>query len=737
MAQDDDAGQGQLELPGVTQKTGRRRRLGQTAVAPENPVARVVVERVPLHVDQLFDYLIPARMHEAVGPGVRVRVPFGGQVVDGFVVDRVPDSNHEGALAHLKGVYGVAVVPPQLFELAGLVADYYGGALADVLRLAVPSRHARSESPVVAPRPVVAAGWGQDRWQRYVGGSAFVRRVAAGEPVRGVWTALPGVQGNDGVGDSAVPWWVCDVVQAVGGALDGGRRGLVIVPDSRDVDVVVQGFLAAGAQLFDSSEPVASDDDADTVDGASEGAGGVDGGPGLPDAPVLTFLTHDLSQGERYRRYLAACSGRVDIVVGTRSAAFVPLPDVGLTVLWHDADESFQDRHAPYPHAREVVALRSDAQGCALLVGGFGRSLQGQSLVSSGWAAPIVAAREVVRATAPRMVHFGDQDYAADGPSAGRLPPRVWRAIHHASMVGPVLVHVPRAGYVPSLACAACRESAHCPTCRGPLSLGGSGSVPQCGWCGRLAGDWRCGQCGAGRVRAVRIGSDRTAEELGRAFPGVAVRVSGGRAVGGVLARVPARPSIVVATPGAEPVVAGGYVLTVVLDAHVARGSGGLYASVQVFDRWMAAAALTRSRDDQGVVYVVGEGPALPTAALVRWDGGWLAEREFDERVELSLPPAVRVAALTGDQRIVSAMVEKLRHLDELTVLGPVEIDPDHPDIPERLRDTLEPVVRVIVRVPVRRGRVLASELRALLRIASAQRELSLVHVVLDPKELL
>ena len=76
-----------------------------------------------------------------------------------------------------------------------------------------------------------------------------------------------------------------------------------------------------------------------------------------------------------------------------------------------------------------------------------------------------------------------------------------------------------------------------------------------CAWCGLLHPDWECPICGGRPLRAPVVGADRTAEELGRAFPNTVIRQSGG---GGVLAEVPSTPALVVATPGAEPVADGG-----------------------------------------------------------------------------------------------------------------------------------------------------------------------------------
>ncbi|NUS51107.1 MAG: primosome assembly protein PriA, partial [Nocardioidaceae bacterium] len=117
--------------------------------APERPVARVLVD-VPLaHLDRPFDYLVPAKMHEQVVPGARVKVRFAGQDVDGFVLERVERSDHEGRLAPLRrAVSAEPVLSAAVARLSGLVAARYAGTRSDVLRLAVPARHATTEKQV-------------------------------------------------------------------------------------------------------------------------------------------------------------------------------------------------------------------------------------------------------------------------------------------------------------------------------------------------------------------------------------------------------------------------------------------------------------------------------------------------------------------------------------------------------------------------------------------------------------
>jgi primosomal protein N' (replication factor Y) len=173
-----------------------------------------------------------------------------------------------------------------------------------------------------------------------------------------------------------------------------------------------------------------------------------------------------------------------------------------------------------------VLLTRAERAGCAALVGGFTRTAEAQQLVEAGWAHELLADRATTRAHAPRVIASGDDSDPAAGPA--RLPTLAWRAARAALAAGtPVLVQVPRRGYVPSVACAQCGTPARCRHCSGPLALSSASGVPGCRWCGRAAADHACVTCGDRRMRASVIGARRTAEELGRAFAGTTVRTSG------------------------------------------------------------------------------------------------------------------------------------------------------------------------------------------------------------------
>ncbi|MQA01543.1 MAG: primosome assembly protein PriA [Streptosporangiales bacterium] len=652
----------------------------RTAAKPEPaerlPVARVAVDMSLPHLDRPFDYLVPADA-DCV-PGCRVRVRFAGSLVDGFVLDRVDRSEHEGRLAFLdRVVSGEPVLAPQVATLARAVADRYAGTMADVLRLAVPPRHAKVEAEppgVAAPAPQPPDGPGP--WAEYTAGAAYVRELAAGRPARAVWNALPGAD------------WPAAIAHAVATVRSVGNGAVVVVPDHRDV-----------ARL----------------DAAVRAACG-------PDQHVV--LTAELGPAQRYRRWLAVRRGAVQVVVGTRAAMFAPVHDLGLVVCWDDGDDLHAEQRAPYPHVREVLCLRAHREGAAALIGGFASTAEGARLLATGWAHAVAGDRSAVRAAMPAVRVAGDDADLARDPAArsARLPQSAWRAAKEALAHGPVLVQTPRRGYVPVLACRSCRHTAHCPHCQGPLAATGDGQ-PACRLCGRPVANWRCPSCSATGLRAVVVGAARTAEELGKAFPGVRVRVSGGDA--DVLAEVPAAGQLVVATPGAEPVAAGGYAAALLLDGWALLGRADLRAAEEALRRWLTAAALVRTGSAGGRVVVLADSSLPVVQALVRWDPAGFAERELADRAELRFPPAVRAAAVTGDATAVDELLGADRLPEVSDVLGPVPLPGDPQE------------VRALVRVPRRDGAALAAGLHAGLAVRSAVKAPGKVRVQVDPLEVL
>ncbi len=692
MTDADDEGQLALMPDLVRERARDAKQRAQTAAsgpkpvdpAEHLPVARVLVD-VPLaHLDRPFDYLVPRKLDDQVVPGSRVKVRFAGQDVDGFVLERVETSDHEGRLAPLRrAVSAEPVLLPAVSRLSELVAARYAGTRSDVLRLAVPQRHATVEKqqskPTVTGAVDVEAT--ERLWSDYDGG-AFVRELAAGDSPRRVWSALPGAD------------WPALLAAAAAATLASGRGALLCVPDHRDVarlDEALTELLGDGRHVV---------------------------------------LTADLGPAQRYRAFLAVARGAVKVVVGTRAAAFAPVHDLGLVALWDDGDDLYAEPRAPYPHTREVLLLRAQEELCGVLVGGFARTVEGAYLVRSGWAAEIVAERATLRAHAPQVSITGATDRELErDPLArsARLPRSAFDAIRVGLQHGPVLLQTPRQGYVSSLGCDRCRTPARCRTCHGPLQLASAHEPPSCRWCGTADPQWACAECRGRGLRAPVLGDRRTAEEIGRAFPGTTVRTSAGDRV---LAEVDDEPAIVVATPGAEPVAPGGYACVVLLDTWLMLGRADLRTAEESLRRWLNAAALARPAGSGGRVVVVGEPSDPALQALVRWDPSGFAEREMNERQSAHLPPASRLATVIGPEEDVATALELLRLPAGAEVLGPAPLPPAPG--PARAGASDEAEVRAVVRVPRAAGTELSRTLVEMQGVRAA-RKLGPVRVRVDP----
>jgi primosomal protein N' (replication factor Y) len=653
-------------------------------VSERLPVARVAVDISLAHLDRPFDYLVPASLDEVAVPGCRVRMRFAGQLVDGYLLERTQTSEHQGRLARLERVISPEpVLTPEIFDLARAVADRYAGTLADVLRLAIPPRHATAEREIPAERAAAAAQRpAPGSWARYPAGEAFLAGLADRRPVRAAWSALPG------------PHWPAEIAVAAGTTAAAGRGVVIVVPDARDLE---------------------------RVDVALAGIDHV-------------CLSADLGPAERYRRWLAVRRGLVPVVAGTRAAMFAPVADLGLVVLWDDGDDLHAEPRAPYPNAREVLALRAHRVGAAALIGGFARTAELTQLVANGWARPLTGSPNALRQAAPLIRAAPDEAELARDAAAmtARLPSLALRTARTALAGGPVLVQVPRRGYLDAIACDRCRAQARCVTCGGPLEISGSREIPGCRWCGALAADWTCARCGSGRLRALVIGAARTAEELGRAFPGVSVRTSGGPHV---LATVPAEPALVIATPGAEPVAPEGYAGALLLDGWALLGRPSLRAAEEALRRWMNAAALVRAA---GPVVVLAEASLPAVQALIRWDPVIFSERELAERAELGFPPAVRMASVTGASDAVAEFVGSAGLPARAEVLGPVPAGSwgsGRPESGERASREREPQERALIRISRGEGLALARALHAAQATRSARKDGAAVRVQLDPAE--
>ncbi len=619
-------------------------------------VARVLVDSSLPQLDRLFDYRIPAGLIEQAVPGVRVRVPIrsAGRIADGFIVEVVEGGDYPGPLSDLEAVVSeIPVLAPEVWALARRVADRAAGSANDVVRLAVPKRQVRVEkawlaepAPALAPvAPVEVSGYD----------------VAIVPGARYALDAVPRVT-RLRTGQWVGEWAVTMAALAVRAIADDASA-ILAVPDYRD-----QRQLAAAL--------------ADV----------------LP-AERIVHLDARQSNPERYRAVLDCLRDDALAIVGNRSVVYAPAARLGLIAVWDDGDPLHAEPLSPYVHSRDAALVRQEQQDCALVFLGHSRSTDVERLVELGWLSEALPVRAVLPRVIPTVQQQSDDRLAAQA----RIPSSAWRAAREAMQGGPVLVQVARPGYAPRIACATCGQSARCAFCEGPLATKTARSVPACQWCGRIAANWACDNCGGITFRSVGQGSTRTAEDLGRAFPGALVIIADGDHQ---VLEVSDRPALVIATRGAEPVAAGGYRAILLLDGERMLARESLRVAEDCLRWWSNAIALGAPG---APAILVGVGGALATA-LSTWRLAAYARGELSDRRRLRFPPALRVATVTGDAASVEKSLVSVAGLERVDVLGPTDVESGG--------------VRAIVRFDHAEGAAVASALRAeVIRNATSRRK--------------
>jgi primosomal protein N' (replication factor Y) len=618
-------------------------------------IARVLIDSPLPQLDHLFDYAIPDELAPLAQPGVRVRVPLrsANRVADGYLIDLIdphelpaggaadatldgtgPDTGYSGKLSPIDTIVSaVPVLTAPVWQLARRLADRAAGNASDIVRLAVPPRAVRVEKAWLAARAAepaesdvpAAADLAEPGFAEY---PPETLGTIVADRLRVCIAAVPSLVRlpDDG---STVGTWAITMAELAVSALRQGKSSILMTPDFRDQDQLQAALLM-----------LAPADDIVRVDARQ-------------------------SNPDRYRGFLSLLEGTPRIILGNRSAVYAPAHDLGLIVIWDDGDPLYGEQLSPYVHARDAALIRREAADCALVFIGHSRSVEVERLIEIGWLRAVHPTRDIH----PRVIPTTFQSEPDAQARAARIPSAAWLAAKDAVRTGPVLVQVASPGYAPMLACRSCGQSARCTKCQGPLAQSAANATPACRWCGHLAAGWRCSHCEATQLRVVTVGTGRTAEELGRAFPGSRVIVADGEHT---VQTIGPEPALVVATRGAEPIPRNGYSAILLLDGERMLARESLRVGEDCLRWWANAAALAAPGAS---VMLAGVGGAL-AHALNTWQPGPYAAAELADRRQLRFPPAVRVASVTGTSAEVATAIESLAELPGLDVLGPVSYEP-------------------------------------------------------------
>ena len=557
-------------------------------------IARVVIDSPLPQLDRLFDYSIPQEMVSQVITGVRVRVKFGRSksLLDGFVVEVVESSEFSGELNPISElVSGVPVLDPEIYKLVRAVADRQAATASDVLRLAIPDRSVAVEKKWLSSSSVATSA---RRAERGLKQTALVSPFTT----------------SDG------PAWALLIRDICSRAVNGGSSVIVVVPDFRDQTALVEILRSSQISNF-----------------------------------VINYTT-DTQKSKRYSAFLNALGSDVSIVVGSRSAVYAPVRNLGQIIIWDDGDGSHQEPTSPYSHTRDISLLRQRLADCNLLFLGHSRSTEVARLVSLKYLEDVS-----VPFNLPKIA-YSDTDLRVDSMA--------WQAVRDGLKNGPVLIQVASKGTATSVFCSNCDKRAECRQCHGPLWIDDRNYV-KCRWCNAVNMDFRCLDCGGEKLKQGRAGSTRTLAEFGRAFPGV--QLIEATAQDNIQTMKPGK-FLVVATPGAEPRVHGGYAAIIILDAKLSLNRDSLRATEDAVRSWSNALALGSSESRAVLVGVSG----VLAKKFSLWAHAEISQHEYLSRAELRFPPSIRLASISSSKDLIQQVTSETKDLSGMETLGPMPI---------------------------------------------------------------
>lgn len=561
-------------------------------------IARVIIDSPLPALDKVFDYRIGEDLAAQVKPGVRVRVPFGRskQKLDAFVVGLVEKSEFEGKLSTVAEVVSpLPVLPENIYNLLRALADRQASTLGDLLSSAIAQRFVRVEKSLYSDFTIQ-------------------RRTQPDHPKLQAALAKPGTVSSE-FGAVPVAEWVVTLMRAAIDQLNRGYSSILLVPDFRD-----QALLKKTIEQSDYAQHL--------IDFSSEQTGSA-----------------------RYAAYLKCLTPGAHIVIGSRSAVFAPLQNLGVIAMFDDGDRNYIDQQSPYLHARDAVLVRQSIDKCSLLFVAHARSPEVQRLIEIGFLTD-----QEPEFKAPRIAY---------DESDARVSTLAWSAIRDGLSEGVVLVQVNSRGVARTAYCDECASRALCNRCNGPIWID-STYTPRCRWCNAQNLAFSCSNCKAKKLRQGYGGSTRTAAEFGASFAGAQIIEA---SADHLVEKVSGKNKIVIATPGAEPFCSEGYSRVIVLDGRQALNRDSLRASEQAVREWSNAIAKLAP---EGRAVIVGVNSQLG-ARLSLWQQREIASEELKNRRELDFPPHLRLGSIEASREVIAQIASEIS-VDGVQMLGPISL---------------------------------------------------------------
>ena len=642
---------------------------------------------LPVPLPQLFDYAPPAgHAPSAADVGRRLRVPFGPRELVGIVAGIEPrEAPPVGLRAALGFLEPEPLVAGELAASLNWLARYLHAPPGEVLATALPATLRRGE-----PLPDLT----RHGWRLTEAGHTALPGLRAGAPQRlSEWLAAQAAEGvEEALLDSLQPEWrgamrslgKRDLVERVAMSMSPptahGVPGPALNPEQRAAAEAIRSasgfapFLLDGVTGSGKTE-VYLDAIADCL---ARGRQALVLVPeiGLTPQMLARFqqrlgvpvhaLHSGLNDGERARAWWAAAQGQARVIVGTRSAVFVPLPEAGLIVIDEEHDGSYKQFDGIRYHARDFAIVRARALQVPVVLGSATPSLDSLQNARAGRYTHLRLTQRAGDAKPPRVRVLD----VRKRPLQAGLAPEALAAIRAAlDAGGQVLVFKNRRGYAPVLLCHDCGWSAHCPRCSTPehptpMTAHAAGRRLQCHHCGmRRPTPQACPDCASLALQPQGNGTERIEELLAAEFTEVPViRIDRGStqkrdALQAHFDTLGTRPGILIGTQ----MLAKGHDLPNLTLVAVVGIDEGLYSAdfrsgEKLAQLLVQVAGRAGRADKPGEVLLQTHHPDHPLLhTLVRGGYHAFADEELGLREAAALPPFTHLALLRAEAQQVDA----------------------------------------------------------------------------------
>ena len=652
-----------------------------------NPSRRRIYLRtaVPAPLSQLFDYLPPPHNGASVQPGMRVLVPFGRSSKVAVVVATATEPGVAAARVRpaIQLLDTLPTVTGPIMRLARWAADYYAHPLGDVMHGILPPP-ARVAKPLPSPYP--------RRW-RLTGGHVPPPPSRAPLQTRLLERLTDAPQGLDAEALAVCgPGWR----RAIAALVDKGlvESGGAHAPEAQPLPATVRD-----APITPNAEQVAAVDAICAALGefavfALEGVTGsgktevylqvmrhvLQSGrqvlllvPEIGLTPQLVarvrsrfnepvaVLHSALTDSERYRAWYAAREGHARVLLGTRSAVFTPLSDLGLIIVDEEHDASLKQQDGFRYHARDLAVVRAQQAGVPAVLGSATLSLETLANAGRGRYHHLRLRQRTGGASFPTLKLV---DLKRRPLREGLSEPLLETAQKHLANGDQVLIFINRRGFAPTLLCHDCAWAAECPRCDSRLTLHRGKQKLQCHHCGHSSAvPAQCPACTSEALSAVGEGTERIEAAMRERFPDIPVlridrdNVRGRDRMEQALAPVVAGDACILV--GTQMLAKGHHFPHVTL-VGVINADRGLYsvdfrAPEQLAQLIVQVAGRAGRAAKPGEVLIQTHNPEHPLLTLLIEKGypGFSAAA-LQERRAAALPPFARIALLRAEASAVA-----------------------------------------------------------------------------------